>query len=317
MDTKTLYIVVPCYNEEEILNYSSKILVEKLENLVENNRISKNSKILMVDDGSTDSTWNIILTLHKKNPKITGLKLSKNKGHQNALIAGLNIAKNLADMVISLDADLQDDTNAIDEMIDKFYEGFEIVYGVRKSRKKDSFFKKMTAEMFYRLMNFLGAKTIFNHADFRLMSKRALIALSEFEETNIFLRGIVPNLGFKNCCIFYDRDKRKAGTTKYPLSKMVAFAINGITSCSVKMLHLIFIFGVFSLLIGLIKTTIFLFNLILKNNNSPLSGIVSLIWTFGGIILISLGIVGEYVGKIYMETKKRPRYIIERNLTEE
>ena len=226
MDVKTLYIVVPCFNEEEILEYSAKILQEKLQNLIKNEKISKNSKILFVDDGSKDKTWSIISLLNEKNIEITGIKLSINKGHQNALLAGLEVANQLADMTVSIDADLQDDVNAIDEMIEKFYEGFDIVYGVRKNREKDSFFKKTTAEMFYKFMNFLGAKTVFNHADFRLMSKRALKALLQFEETNIFLRGIVPQIGFKTCCVYYSREERKAGVSKYPISKMIAFVFS-------------------------------------------------------------------------------------------
>ena len=319
MNAKTLYIVVPCFNEEEILEYSTKILQEKLQNLIKNEKISKNSKILLVDDGSKDKTWNIISTLNKKYVEITGIKLSINKGHQNALLAGLKTASKSADMTISIDADLQDDINAIDKMIEKFYKGFDIVYGVRKNREKDSFFKKTTAEMFYKFMNFLGAKTIFNHADFRLMSKKALKALLQFEETNIFLRGIVPQLGFKTSCVYYNREERKAGVSKYPISKMIAFAVNGITSCSVKLIHVIFIIGVLIFLVGSTKTFLFLIDKILGRESgfSELTKAINFMWLFVGITLISLAIIGEYVGKIYIEVKKRPRYIIDENLHKE
>ena len=318
MNTKILYIVVPCFNEEEILEYSAKILQNKLQYLVQNKKISTNSKILLVDDGSTDKTWSIISTLNKENVEITGVKLSVNKGHQNALLAGLAVANKSADMTVSIDADLQDDVNAIDEMIEKFYESFDIVYGVRKSREKDSFFKKTTAEMFYKFMNFLGAKTVFNHADFRLMSKKALKALLQFEETNIFLRGIVPQLGFKTSFVYYNRKERKAGVSKYPISKMIAFAVNGITSCSVKLIHIIFFVGVLFFLIGSVKTFLLLIYKILAKEKtfSDITKIMNFLWLFVGITLISLAIIGEYVGKIYLEVKKRPKYIIEENLDE-
>ena len=312
---KILCLIVPCFNEEEILNYSAPILKEKLEKLIEKKKISDKSKILFVDDGSTDTTWNIITNFHKQNKIYTGIQLSKNEGHQNALLAGLNTANKLADISISIDADLQDDVNAIEEMIDKENEGFDIVFGVRKDRKKDSFFKKVTAEIFYKIMNFLGAKIIFNHADFRLMNKKAMRCLEKFKETNLFLRGIIPNIGLKSCRVFYRREKRKAGKTKYPLPKMISFAVNGITSCSTKLIHFIFLIGVFSLFLSLIMCFYGLFRLI---NGETVIGWTSLmisIWMLGGIILISLGIIGEYIGKIYMEVKKRPRYIISKDLS--
>lgn len=317
MENKVLYIVVPCFNEEEILNQSSEILKTKLKDLIKKNMVSKKSKILFVDDGSLDNTWNIIVSLFEKDKIFYGVKLSKNKGHQNALLAGLEIAKKNSDMAISIDADLQDDVDAIEKMVEKFNQGFDIVFGVRSSRKKDTFFKKFTAETFYKLMNLLGAKTVFNHADFRLMSKKALLALEKFKENNIFLRGIVPTLGFKNCCVFYSRKERTAGETKYPLKKMISFAINGIISCSVKLLHIIFFTGIIFLLAGFITTIYFLFALFKNNFNTEFIAVLASVWSVGGIVLISLGIVGEYVGKIYIETKKRPRYIIEKILSED
>ena len=278
--------------------------------------VSKKSKILFVDDGSKDNTWNIIKNLFRENKIFCGVKLSKNKGHQNALLAGLKIARKNSDMTISIDADLQDDVESIQQMVEKFNKGYEIVYGVRSNREKDSFFKKFTAEMFYKLMNFLGAKTIFNHADFRLMSKKALLELEKFKENNIFLRGIVPTLGLKNCCVFYSRKERTAGETKYPLKKMISFAFNGITSCSVKLLHIILLTGILFLFVGFFLTILFLYALIKRSYHTHFIGIFTSIWNVGGIIITSLGIIGEYVGKIYIETKKRPRYIIEEILAE-
>lgn len=317
MTKKILYLVVPCYNEEEILNYSANILKEKLKSLIEKEMISKKSKILFVDDGSTDKTWEIIVSLNKETKMMTGIKLSKNQGHQNALLAGLKTANKIADITISIDADLQDDVNAIDEMVEAANAGYDIVFGVRRNRKKDSFFKKTSAELFYKFMNFLGAKTIFNHADFRLMNKKAMNALEKFQETNLFLRGIISNLGFKTCCVYYNRDTRKAGVSKYPLHKMISFAINGITSFSTKLIHLIFLSGIISLLLGL--TTIFyaILKIFKKTPLSNMAIIITSIWIIGGLILTSLGIIGEYIGKIYMETKKRPRYIISKNLIDE
>lgn len=311
---KTLYIVVPCYNEEEILNYSANILKEKIKSLAEKETISDKSKILFIDDGSTDKTWEIIVSLNKESKIFTGIKLSRNQGHQNALLAGLITANKIADITISIDADLQDDTSVIDEMVDAANAGYNIVFGVRRNRKKDSFFKKTTAELFYKLMNFLGAKTIFNHADFRLMDKLAMNALENFKETNLFLRGIISNIGFKTCCVYYNRDIRKAGTSKYPLHKMISFAVNGITSCSTRLIHFIFLTGILLLIMSLFIGGYIILNSIKGKTVSGWSSIITSIWIIGGLILISLGIIGEYVGKIYIETKKRPRYIISKNL---
>lgn len=311
-----LYIVVPCYNEEEILKSTANTLKDKLIPLMKKNKISTNSKILFVDDGSKDKTWEIISELNIINRIFTGIKLSKNEGHQNALLAGIFTASEKADSIISIDADLQDDVDSIEDMIDKYNEGFDIVYGVRKNRSKDSFFKKKSAEMFYKIMNILGAKTIFNHADFRLLSKRAVFALKNFKEVNIFLRGIIPMLGFKSCCVYYDRKKRTAGVSKYPLNKMISFAVNGITSCSVKLIHIIFIVGLFSLLLSFAMTIYATTSLIVGKTVSGWTSILTSIWALGGMILVSLGIIGEYVGKIYMETKKRPRFTVLSNLEE-
>ncbi len=234
-----LYIVVPCYNEEEVLPITADRLSQKLKGLIADGRVSDKSRILFVNDGSRDNTWDIICKLHKEDAIFSGVKLSRNRGHQNALLAGLMTAKEKADVTISMDADLQDDINAVDEMLDKYYDGCDIVYGVRSARKKDTFFKRFTAELFYKFMRFMGAETVFNHADYRLMSKRALYDLSQYREVNLFLRGIVPMIGYKTAKVYYARDERVAGESKYPLKKMLAFAIDGITSFSVKPLRLI------------------------------------------------------------------------------
>ncbi len=304
--------MIPCFNEEEILLDSAKIFKKKITNLISTNKISDKSKIMFVDDGSTDKTWKIISELNKQEKIFTGIKLSKNEGHQNALLAGLLTAKKYADLTISMDADLQDDIDAIDEMIDKFFKGFEIVYGVRCDRQIDSFFKKSTANLFYKLMNFMGAKTIANHADFRLMSTKALNALEKFSEVNIFLRGIIPLIGFKSAKVFYERKKRKAGISKYPLKKMIHFAIDGITSCSTKPMKLIAAVGLlliaFSIIVFFICARGFryidLFSVLVMFS----------IWFIGGLNLLAFAIIGTYVSKIYLESKHRPKFIIEAEL---
>lgn len=306
----TLYLVIPCFNEEEILLDSAKILKEKIINLINTNKISDKSKIMFVDDGSTDKTWKIILELNKQEKIFTGIKLSKNEGHQNALLAGLLTAKEHADFTISMDADLQDDVDAIDEMIDKFFKGFEIVYGVRCDRQIDSFFKKSTANLFYKIMNLMGAKTITNHADFRLMSANALNALEKFNEVNIFLRGIIPLIGFKSAKVFYERKERKAGISKYPLKKMIHFAIDGITSCSTKPINLVAATG---LLLTAFSIIIFII-LRLKYIDFLSSFAMFSIWFIGGLNLIAFAIIGTYVGKIYLESKHRPKFIVEADL---
>ena len=314
MKNNILYIVVPCYNEEEVLSETIKLLTKKVDKLIKDNKINKNSKILFVNDGSKDNTWKIIKDNSKTNKLVTGISLSRNRGHQNALLAGLLTAKNHADIIISMDADLQDDINAIDEMLEKYQEGNEIVYGVRKSRKKDSLFKKTTALLFYKLMKFLGVECIYNHADYRLTSKKVLNALEEYDETNLFLRGIIPTIGYKSDIVYYDRGERYAGKTKYPLKKMISFAVEGITSFSIKPLTMICHIGILILIISII---IMIYSIVRKVTGNTVTGWTFLsisIWFIGGLQMTSIGIIGEYIGKIYYETKKRPRYIISENL---
>lgn len=306
-----LYLVIPCYNEEEVLPETAKRLKEKLLQLQENGKIAEKSRIVFVNDGSKDRTWELIQQLHMENPIYSGINLSRNRGHQNALLAGLMTVKEHADMVISMDADLQDDINAIDEMIDKYLEGIDIVYGVRSSRVKDTFFKKATAESFYKLMNSMGANTVFNHADYRLMSKRALEGLAEFREVNLFLRGIVPMIGYAWDVVYYERGERFAGESKYPLGKMLAFAIEGITSLSTRPIRMITGLG---FLIFLVSIGMLIYSVIRHFMGATIVGWTTLmvsVWAIGGLILLSLGVVGEYIGKIYLETKERPRFIIE------
>ncbi|MCI9280205.1 MAG: glycosyltransferase family 2 protein [Bacilli bacterium] len=312
-----LYIVVPCYNEELVLKETTKRLKEKIENLVASKKISKKSRVLYVNDGSKDKTWELIKKINEEEEYFTGLSLSRNRGHQNALLAGLMTAKEKANLVISMDADLQDDIHAIDEMIKKYNEGSDIVYGVRSSRKKDTFFKKVTAEGFYKFMKLMGVDIVFNHADYRLTSKRVLDELENFKEVNLFLRGLFPLIGFKTEIVYYERKERFAGESKYPLKKMLNFAWDGISSFSVKPLR--FITGL-GFLLTLFSIFVLIYSLIVKIIGNAVSGwtfIVCSIWFVGGLQMLSLGIIGEYIGKIYNETKQRPRYIISENLDEE
>ena len=312
-----LYLVVPCYNEEEVLPETSRRLLKKIQTMTADGRISPKSRIMFVNDGSKDKTWEIISRLHEENPLFCGVCLSRNKGHQNALLAGLMTAKAYADIVISLDADLQDDVNAIDGMVSAYAQGNDVVYGVRSSRKKDSFFKKFTAESFYKLMKLLGVDIVFNHADYRLMSRRALEALAEFDEVNLFLRGIVPLIGFSSATVEYERSERFAGESKYPLKKMLAFAFDGITSFSIKPIRIIASLG---LLIFLISLIMLLWSLISKLVGATVDGwtsTVASIWMIGGIQLLCLGVIGEYIGKIYAETKHRPKYTLARTLLDQ
>ncbi len=316
MKDTILYIAVPCYNEKEVLNETAKRLEEKLQDLTKTEKISVKSRILFINDGSKDNTWEIIKDLHSKNNVFSGISLSRNRGHQNALLAGLMTAKEYADIVISMDADLQDDINAIDSMLEKYEQGFDIVYGVRSSRKKDSFFKRNTAIMFYRMMMFLGAETVYNHADFRLMSKRALEGLAEFKEVNLFLRGLVPMIGYPSATVEYERAERFAGESKYPLKKMIAFANDGITSLSIKPITLITRLG---FIISSVSLLMLLYTLIIYLAGKTVTGWSSLIlsiWFLGGLQLLAIGVIGEYIGKIYKETKQRPRYIISETLTD-
>lgn len=307
-----IYMVIPCYNEQEVLNETAKRLFQKFEKLIKSEKISHLSRIIFTDDGSKDKTWEIIEELIKKDSIFGGVKLSRNRGHQNALLGGMLTIVNDCDAMISMDADLQDDIDAIDEMVEKFLNGSDIVYGVRNSRKTDTFFKKFTAQGFYKLMNFLGAKIIFNHADFRLMSKRAVEALSEFPEVNLFLRGMVPMVGFSEDKVYYERHERFAGESKYPLKKMLAFAFDGITSFSVKPIRFISTLGLIFLTISGCMAFWGLASIIIKRKIQSIFWLFALVWAMGGVNLLSLGMVGEYVGKIYMETKKRPRFIIEK-----
>ena len=306
-----LYIVIPCYKEQEVLHETASRLQTKMERLISARNISPESRVMFVNDGSTDRTWPIICELHEKNPLFSGVNLSRNRGHQNALLAGLMTAKDCADMVISMDADLQDDINAVDEMVDKFYEGCDIVYGVRSSREKDTFFKKFTAEGFYRVMNFLGADTVFNHADYRLMSKRALEGLEQFKEVNLFLRGIVPMIGYKTGVVEYERGERFAGESKYPLKKMLAFAMEGITSLSTKPLQYITGLGFLIFAVSILMLIYFIARWAVGGTVAGWASVICSVWAIGGLILLSIGVMGEYVGKIYMETKARPRFIIQ------
>ena len=312
-----LYLVVPCYNEEEVLPETAKRLVEKMNSLIKANKIKSSSRIVFVNDGSKDNTWSIISSLHEENKIFQGINLSKNKGHQNALLAGLMTVKEYCDAAISLDADLQDDINAIDMMVEKFVEGNEIVYGVRNNRKKDTFFKKFTAEKFYKLLNFMGAEIVYNHADYRLMSRRALDCLANFKEVNMFLRGIVPMIGFKSDIVEYERNERFAGESKYPLKKMLAFALEGITSLSIKPIRTITSLGLIIFLISIIMMVYFLARYFNGNTIQGWTSTILSIWSIGGLQILSIGIIGEYIGKIYLETKERPKYIIDKYLADD
>ena len=313
MDGKTLYLVIPCYNEEKVLGETKKRLKEKMSALLESGRIAPDSKVLFVNDGSKDRTWQIIQELNSGDKLFRGVSLSRNKGHQTALYAGLMVAKEYCDVAISLDSDLQDDVNAIDEFLDRFYEGNDIVYGVRKDRTNDSGFKRATAESYYKLLGVMGVNVVFNHADYRLMSKRALDALAEFREFNLFLRGMVPTIGFKTATVEYVRFERFAGESKYPLKKMLALAWDGITSFSTTPIKMITIAGFVIMAVSALSLIGFLIAAICGKYLGlwPLN---SSIWLLGSLILTAIGIIGEYVGKNYSETKRRPRYFIDRIL---
>ena len=306
-----LYIVIPCYNEEKVLPETNPMFLSKIKELVELGKIAENSRILFVNDGSRDDTWKIISTLAQENEYFEGLSLSRNRGHQNALLAGLEEAKKYADITISIDCDGQDDINAMNEMVDAYLNGAEIVYGVRSSRKTDTFFKRATAQGFYKFLNMMGAEVVYNHADYRLMSKRVLEEFSKLEEVNLFLRGMVPLVGFKSTSVYYERNERIAGESHYPLRKMLALAFDGITSLSVKPIRLITGFGFVVSIIGFLLTLWSIICHFIGNTVAGWTSILSIVSFFGGIQLVSIGVIGEYVGKIYMEVKKRPRYVIE------
>ena len=310
----TLFLVIPCYNEEEVLNETARRLSGKMNALIESGKISEDSRICFVNDGSNDKTWEIIKNLNAENNIFRGINLSRNRGHQNALLAGLMTVKGECDAAISLDADLQDDINAIDEMTEKWLGGCDVVYGVRSARKKDTFFKKTTAQGYYKLLKAMGVDITYNHADYRLMSKRALDGLESFKEVNIFLRGIVPMIGYKSDIVMYERQERFAGESKYPLKKMLAFAFEGITSLSIKPIRMITSLG---LVIFLISIFMLIYFLIRHFTGATVTGWTSLavsLWALGGLQLLAIGVIGEYIGKIYLETKERPKFIIDEYL---
>ena len=312
-----LAIVVPCYNEEEVLKICSEALRGVLDDLIGKGKIASDSFVLFVNDGSKDKTWELIEEEHKLFPgKIKGVKLAGNVGHQFALTAGLVTAKDMCDVSVSIDADLQDDVAVIEEMIDKFHEGKDIVYGVRKKRKTDTFFKRVTAQGFYKFMNLMGVKSVYNHADFRLMSKRALENFSEYKETNLFLRGIVPLIGYETDCVYYDRKERVAGESKYPLKKMLALAFNGISSFSVKPITMITGLGVVIIFLSICAAVYALVSYFLGHVEPGWTSLILSIWFLGGVQLLSIGLIGQYVGKTYIESKHRPRYTIEKNLSD-
>lgn len=307
----TLYLAVPCYNEEEVLQDTTIKLLDKFKQLIRNGKISDKSRIVYIDDGSKDRTWEIITELHKASPFISGLKMSRNRGHQNTLYGGLVTLKNYADVVISIDADLQDDINAIDKMLEKYEEGCDIVYGVRRKRETDTFFKRFTAEAFYKILKAMGGDIIFNHADFRLMSKRALEAFADFKEVNLFLRGMAPMVGFKSDIVEYDRFERTAGESKYPLTKMLALAWEGITSLSVKPIRMIMWLGIIIFIIAVLFGIYSLVRFSFGDTAWGWTSIFISLWALGGLQLFAIGIIGEYLGKVYLETKQRPRFIVE------
>lgn len=306
-----LYLAIPCYNEEEVLRDSAGKLLNKYDNMMAEGKITSDSKIVFIDDGSKDKTWSIIKELHNENPVFQGIKLSRNRGHQNALLCGLMTLKDKADAVISIDADLQDDINVFDEMVQKYEEGCDVVYGVRSKRETDTFFKRFTAEAFYKILNKMGAKVIFNHADFRLMSKRALEAFSQYKETNIFLRGMVPLIGYKSDIVTYERSERLAGESKYPLKKMLALAWEGITSLSIQPIRMITWLGGIVFTVSIIMIIYCLVSFFFGLAETGWASILCSIWAIGGLQLLSIGIIGEYIGKIYLETKQRPRFIVD------
>lgn len=310
-----LAIVVPCYNEEEVLKIASKALRETLEDLVQKGKIAEDSFILFVNDGSKDHTWEMIEEEHREHPvQVCGVKLAGNVGHQFALTAGLLTAKDMSDVTISIDADLQDDVAVIEEMIDKFHAGNDIVYGVRRERKTDTFFKRVTAQAFYKLMALMGVKTIYNHADFRLMSRRAVEQFSQYGEVNLFLRGMMPLIGYQTDCVYYDRKERVAGESKYPLKKMLALAFNGISSFSVKPISMILGMGLFIIVCSILAAVYALISYFTGHVVPGWTSLILSIWFLGGLQLLAIGLVGQYIGKIYIEVKHRPRYNIEKIL---
>lgn len=312
-----LYVVVPCYNEEEVLHETSKRMLELFGKMKSEELINEKSRIVFVDDGSKDKTWTIIDELTKEHKEIAGIKLARNAGHQNALLGGLMTVKDDCDCAISIDADLQDDINVIPDMIKKFNDGYDVVYGVRNKRETDTFFKRTTAVGFYRIMEMMGVNIVFNHADYRLMSRRALEGLSQFPERNLFLRGMVPLVGYRSDCVYYDRNERFAGESKYPLKKMISFAFDGITSFSISPIRVISAFGAIVCVIAVIMAIYALVQKIMGHTDAGWASLMMSIWFIGGVQLLSVGLIGEYIGKLYKEVKRRPRYIIEAYVNEQ
>ena len=310
MKAPVLYIVIPCYNEQEVLPVTSGMFLEKINSLIEKGRVAPESRVVFVNDGSKDNTWNIIQELAKSDEHFEGICLSRNRGHQNALLGGLMTVKDRCDITISIDCDGQDDINAMDAMVDAYWDGCEVVYGVRSKRDTDTFFKRFTAEGFYKLMNWMGAQVVFNHADYRLLSSRVLNEFSNFKEVNIFLRGMVPLVGFKSTSVYYERAERLAGESHYPLKKMLALAFDGITSLSNKPIRLITGLGAVFSIVSFIGVIWAFIQAMTGHTVAGWASTVSIVCLMGGIQLICLGVIGEYIGKIYMETKARPRYII-------
>ena len=312
-----LYIAVPCYNEEEVLPDSSGKLLDKMNKMIESGKITSDSRIVFIDDGSKDKTWQIISDLHEQNEMFQGIKLSCNRGHQNALLCGLMTLKDKCDAIISIDADLQDDIEVFDEMVEKFEGGCDVVYGVRSKRETDTFFKRFTAEGYYKILDKLGAKVLFNHADFRLMSSRACETLSQFKEVNLFLRGMVPMVGYKSDIVYYERSERLLGESKYPLKKMLALAFEGITSLSTTPIKMISRAGLIIFLISIVMLIYFLVRFFMGATIEGWASLAVSIWAIGGLQLLAIGVIGEYIGKIYLETKARPRFVVETYLGDE
>lgn len=313
-EQKILYIVIPCYNEEPVLPETEKRLTAKLGKMIEKGLISDKSRMVFVDDGSKDKTWSMISEMYEKNPYVMGIKSSRNRGHQNTLLEGLMTVKNDCDMVVSMDADLQDDIEVLDQFVEKYYAGCDIVYGVRSARKTDTWFKRTTAQGFYKVMEAMGVNIVYNHADYRLMSKRAIQELENFKEVNLFLRGIVPMIGFKTDIVEYERNERFAGESKYPLKKMVSFALDGITSLSIKPIRFITSLGFLLFVISIVLLIYYGIGYFMGRTIQGWATLVISIWGIGGLELLAIGIIGEYIGKIYMETKERPRFIVEEYL---
>lgn len=316
-ELKSLTIVVPVYNEEEVILTSAEIIYQKLKLLIKQNKISQNSKVVFINDGSKDTTWELVSTLSQRNKQLQGINLSRNFGHQNALLAGLTSVVATSDFIITIDADLQDDVNLIDQMVDEALAGNEIVYGVRNNRDSDTWFKKHTAETFYRLMAKMGVNIVPNHADYRLMSQRAVQELLKYQETNLFLRGVIPLLGFKTTKVYYTRQERSAGVSKYPLPKMLKFAWDGITSFSVAPIRIILLLGIITVVSALLVFSYSLIEHLLGNTTSGWPSLIISIWLIGGIQLISISVIGEYIGKIFNEVKHRPRFTIQENTLEQ